>query len=184
MIHLLGPWAAVGCLAMLAVTAQAAGTFELQSTDVVEGGTLPSAQVYSGFGCKGGNVSPQLSWTGAPAQTRSYAISVFDPDAPGGGWWHWVVFDIPAEVRFVPRGAGAVDASPAGARQARNDFGERAYGGACPPPGDKPHRYVFTVHALGRARLDLPDDATAAQVGAAIEAQRIASASITARFGR
>jgi Raf kinase inhibitor-like YbhB/YbcL family protein len=153
--------------------------FELRSADIVDGAALPRAQVYDREGCHGANLSPQLSWRDAPAGTRSFAVTVFDPDA-SGGWWHWVVFDLPAGTAGLARGALAAEP----ARQAVNDFGSRGYGGACPPPGDRPHRYVFTVHALGKLRLDLADGVPAAQAAARIEAAAIGHASLTATYGR
>jgi Raf kinase inhibitor-like YbhB/YbcL family protein len=174
---------AVACLGLAG--AGAAPAFELRSPDVSEGATLTRAQVYFGSGCYGDNLSPALAWSGAPAGTQSFAVTVYDPDAPtGSGWWHWVVFDIPASVTALPRGVGHSGALPPGARQARNDFGSADFGGACPPPGNKAHRYIFTVHALKRGKLDVPPDAAAARVGAVIDANRIDKASITARYGR
>jgi Raf kinase inhibitor-like YbhB/YbcL family protein len=170
---------------LLLAAASRAGAFELRSPDVSEGATLTEAQVYSGFGCSGDNLSPALTWSGAPAGTRSFALTVYDPDAPTGrGWWHWVVFDLPAGTHSLARGMGRTGALPAGARQARNDFGTADFGGACPPAGDKPHRYVFTIYALKVDRLDVPQDASAARVGSAINAHQIGQASITARYGR
>jgi hypothetical protein len=179
-----GLMSAVVSSALLAAATQA-GAFELRSPDVSDGAMLGKAQVYSGYGCTGENVSPALSWSGAPAGARSFALTVYDPDAPtGSGWWHWVVFDLPAGTRSLARGAGRAAALPAGARQARNDFGTAGFGGACPPAGDKPHRYVFTIHALKVDRLDVAPDAAAAQVGTLIESNQIDKASITARYGR
>jgi len=105
---------------------------------------------------------------------------VYDPDAPtGSGWWHWIVFDLPAEVSALPRGIGRVAKLPAGARQGRNDFGTGEFGGACPPAGDKPHRYIFTIYALKVDHLELPPDASAALIGFKINANQIGKASIT-----
>jgi Raf kinase inhibitor-like YbhB/YbcL family protein len=172
-------------LAACVPPAQAAG-FVLSSPGIQPGGTLTDAQVFNGFGCKGKNISPALKWSGAPKDTRSFAVTVHDPDAGGSGWWHWVVYNIPASTTELPEGAGTADGKglPAGSAQARTDFGTPGFGGACPPPGDKPHRYVFTVHALKTDRLDVPADATAARVGATIDADALASASFTARYGR
>jgi hypothetical protein len=161
------------------------GAFELRSADVRDGARLSEAHVYSGFGCSGDNLSPALSWTRAPAGTRSFALTVFDPDAPtGSGWWHWIVYDLPSSTTSLPRGIGQDAGLPPGAIEARNDFGARSFGGACPPSGDKPHRYVFTIHALKVARLDVPPDASATLVGFVINANQIGNASITARYGR
>jgi Raf kinase inhibitor-like YbhB/YbcL family protein len=176
---------AVLASSVLLGTAMPAVAFELQSPDVSEGATLSKAQVYSGFGCTGDNVSPALTWAGAPAGTRSFALTVYDPDAPtGSGWWHWVVFDLPAATTSLARGTGRTAALPVGARQARNDFGNGDFGGACPPPGDKPHRYIFTIYALKVEKLNVAPDASAAQVGYTINANQIGKASITARYGR
>jgi len=158
---------------------------ELSSTDIANGKTLSNAQVYQGFGCSGGNVSPALSWSDVPAGTKSFAITVYDPDAPtGSGWWHWTAYDLPAALRSLPAGAGKVVALPGVAKQGRNDFGSHDFGGACPPQGDKPHRYIFTVFALKVDKLEVPADASAALIGYMLNANKVATASITAGFGR
>ncbi len=166
--------------------ALAAGKLTLKSADVKPGGTLGEQQVFNGMGCTGGNVSPQLSWENAPPDTKSFAVTVYDPDAPtGSGWWHWLVYDIPAAAKELPQGAGSGKAAlPEGARQGRTDFGTRGFGGACPPPGDKPHRYVFTVYALKVDKLDVPEDASAAMIGFNAKANALASATFTATYGR
>ena len=175
---------AVSSLLLQAVAVRA-GAFALTSPEVTEGAKLSPAQVFSGFGCSGQNVSPALNWSGAPAGTKSFALTVYDPDAPtGSGWWHWIVFDLPAEVSALPRGIGRVAKLPAGARQGRNDFGTGEFGGACPPAGDKPHRYIFTIYALKVDHLELPPDASAALIGFKINANQIGKASISARYGR
>lgn len=173
-------------LAASSLAAQADG-FTLASPTIKPGSTLTQEQVFSGFGCTGKNVSPALKWSGAPEGTKSYAVTVYDPDAPtGSGWWHWVVYNLPASVTEL--GAGAGDASganlPKGAAQGRTDFGSAAFGGACPPPGDKPHRYIFTVHALKVDKIEPPADATAALIGFLINANRLGKASFTAKYGR
>lgn len=169
-----------GCLALPA-TAQ---EFTLSSTDIAEGQVLASAQVFQGFGCEGENVSPQLSWSDAPEGTKSFAISVYDPDAPtGSGWWHWHVVNIPADVMMLPAGAGGNEGMPEGAMQLRNDYGATGFGGACPPPGEV-HRYQFTVYALGTERLELPEGASNALAGFMTRANALASASITAVYTR
>lgn len=176
----------MACLAAIHTTASAGG-FKLTSESVKPGGTLTSSQVLNGFGCEGKNISPALKWTGAPKGTKSYALTVYDPDAPtGSGWWHWVVFNIPSNVTELPEGAGAADgkALPSGATQGRTDFGSAAFGGACPPKGDKPHRYIFTVHALKTEKIEVPADSSAALVGFMINRNRLGQASIQARFGR
>ena len=127
--------AALLCAASLA---SAAG-FTLTSPTIKPGATLADAQVFNGFGCSGKNVSPELKWSGAPAGTKSFAVTVYDPDAPtGSGWWHWVVYNLPADGKGLP----------AGAVQGRTDFGANAFGGACPPQGDKPHPSISTVAAM------------------------------------
>lgn len=138
-------------------------------------------------GVGGTNISPGLAWSGAPEGTRSYAITCFDPDAPtGSGWWHWVVFNLPASTTSIALGAGDKSGSklPAGAVQGRTDFGAPGWGGPCPPKGDKPHRYVFTVHALKTEKIEVPADASAALVGFMIHANRLGKASFTGRYGR
>src|SRR6478752_10787393 len=126
-------------------------TFTLRSDTFEDGQILPAAQRGAATGPGGRDESPPLEWTGAPAGTRSYAVTVFDPDAPGrGGFWHWAVLDVPAGVTSLPAGAGAEGGKllPPGAIQLRNDGGFHGYLGAAPPPGHGPHRYVITVHAL------------------------------------
>jgi Raf kinase inhibitor-like YbhB/YbcL family protein len=179
-------WAAAA-LAAAVVPAAQAGEFTLSSPTVAAGSTLTLDQVYRGFGCEGRNRSPALSWNGAPEDTRSFALTVYDPDAPtGSGWWHWVVYNLPASTTSLPENAGDESGKslPAGAAQGRTDFGTRGFGGACPPPGDKAHRYIFTIYALKAEKLNIPQDATAALVGYMINANKIASATFTANYGR
>jgi Raf kinase inhibitor-like YbhB/YbcL family protein len=169
-----------------AAIAQAAG-FTLSSPTIKSGSTLTDAQVFNGFGCSGKNISPGLTWRGAPSGTKSFAVTVYDPDAPtGSGWWHWVVFNIPATATQLPEGAGGAEGKglPAGSVQGRTDFGAAGFGGACPPQGDKPHRYVFTVYALKTDKLEVPADATAALVGFMIHANKLGEAKFTAMYGR
>lgn len=177
---------AVG-MASLCLLSMPAGAFELGSPSIPANSVIPKTQVYRGFGCKGGNRSPALRWHGAPAGTRSFALTVYDPDAPtGSGWWHWMVVNLPPSTHALVAGAGnpARPALPAGAREIRNDYGMRAYGGPCPPIGDHPHRYIFTVYALKVPKLDLPANASPALAGYMIHANAIGSASFTARYGR
>jgi Raf kinase inhibitor-like YbhB/YbcL family protein len=161
--------------------------FRVASVVLHDGDTLPLAQVYEGSGCDGGNRSPALSWNGAPDGTRGYAVTMFDPDAPTGhGWWHWLAYDLPARTTSLPENAGNASGTglPAGARQARNDFGSLGYGGACPPAGDNPHRYIITVYALPVARLSLAASASAAQLDATLKRDALASARLTLKYSR
>ena len=165
---------------------QAAG-FELSSPDIKAGSLIDKKFEFNGFGCAGENKSPALQWRGAPKGTQSYAVTVYDPDAPtGSGWWHWSVINIPADIAELKPDAGAVGGAnlPKGASHVRIDYGVAGWGGTCPPPGDKPHRYIFTVHALKSDKLDIPADATAALAGYMINAHALGKASFTAKYGR
>jgi Raf kinase inhibitor-like YbhB/YbcL family protein len=156
--------------------------FRLISNDFTEGATLPLAYVYAGFGHHGGNISPHLAWDGVPEGTKSFVVSLYDPDAPtGSGFWHWVVVDIPGDVRRLKANA-AVDGLPEGSRQTRNDMGSRDYIGAAPPPGPS-HRYVFTVHALSVDKLPVPDDASGALVGFIAGMNTLGKATLTVKYG-
>ncbi|MGE4800055.1 kinase inhibitor [Yersinia hibernica] len=170
-----------------------AQTFSVKSSDVPEGKPLSIQQVFNGFGCDGGNQSPQLSWQGAPAETKSFAVTAYDPDAPtGSGWWHWTVVNIPADTHKLATNAGqrtdiaspTKSTLPKGAIQGRNDFGYAGFGGACPPAGDKPHRYQFTVWALKTDKLPLNGDASGALVGFMLNSNVIAKAEWVASYGR
>jgi len=178
----------VGAVASFSAASSAgAQKFSMTSPDVHAGRKIATAQVFSGMGCAGNNVSPALEWHGAPAKTKSYAVTVYDPDAPtGSGWWHWVVYNIPANVTKLPAGAGdgSKHLMPAGAVQGNTDFGTAGYGGPCPPAGDKPHHYHFTVYALDTDKLDLPASATAAYVGFNLHAHTLAKAELVALYGR
>lgn len=176
------------CATLLgAATLSHAGGFTLSSPEIKAGGSVPARFEFNGFGCAGDNKSPALQWHNAPKDTKSFAVTVYDPDAPtGSGWWHWMVINIPATVAELPANAGAANSStlPAGAVQGRSDYGSNAWGGVCPPPGDKPHRYIFTVYALKTDKLDVPADATAALTGYMIHANSLGKASFTATYGR
>jgi len=164
----------------------AMATFTLTSADLKSGGTIANAQVFNEFGCKGGNVSPAVAWSGAPADTRSFALLVHDPDAPtGSGWWHWVVYNIPPGTTSLPAGAGDAKKNlmPAGAVQGRNYYGGTGYGGPCPPPGP-PHHYHFRVYALKVPKLEVPADAGAAMIGFNARAHALAEAELVALYGR
>jgi Raf kinase inhibitor-like YbhB/YbcL family protein len=169
-----------------AVTLTLAGGFTLSSPDIKAGGVMPKSFEFNGFGCAGENKSPALKWTGAPKDAKAFAVTMYDPDAPtGSGWWHWMVINIPANVSELAANAGAVGGAnlPQGAAHARIDFGVAGWGGTCPPQGDKPHRYTFTVFAL-KDKLEVPADATAALTGYMINGNSLGKASFTAKYGR
>ena len=149
-----------------------------------EAGIFAAEEYFDGFGCTGTNRPFDIVWSGAPAETRSFAVSVYDPDAPtGSGWWHWIVADLPAGTTRLTTGADTGDrALPAGAVQVRNDYGKLGWGGPCPPVGEA-HRYVFTVTALKVDKLALPADPSAALTGYMTRANALASARATL-FGR
>jgi hypothetical protein len=168
-------------------SAQGAGRFTLTSPDLKPGGMIATRHVANSFGCAGQNVSPALRWSGAPAGTKSFVVTVYDPDAPtGSGFWHWVVYNIPANATTLAAGAGDPKGSalPAGAVQSNTDVSKPGYLGPCPPAGDKPHRYIFTVYALKTAKLDVPANATAALIGFNVHGNQLAKATLTARYGR
>lgn len=165
----------------------APGDFSLHSKQLVPNGRLGDTQILQGFGCDGGNISPQLSWKNSPAGTGSYAVTVYDPDAPtGSGWWHWVIFNIPSDVKALPlnAGNGSNGLAPEGSVQSRTDFGAPGYGGGCPPEGAGDHRYIFTVYALDTPSLNLDAEASAAMVGYFIHEHVIGEASLTVYYSR
>lgn len=164
-----------------------ADDFTLTSPDIQSGASMSKKQEYKGFGCNGDNISPQLRWSGAPKGTKSFAVTVYDPDAPtGSGWWHWLIFNIPANVHELARGAGNPESglAPAGSVQSRTDFGTAGYGGPCPPAGHGVHHYRFTVYALDVERLDIPADAPAAMVGFNLNAHKLGAATLEALYQR
>jgi Raf kinase inhibitor-like YbhB/YbcL family protein len=138
--------------------------FTLTSDDVANGEPLDAEFAHPSVG--GANSSPQLAWSDFPAETRGFAVTCFDPDAPTpSGFWHWVLVNVPVSVTQLPRGAGNGPVTGTdGAFSVRNDYGEKGYGGAAPPAGDRPHRYLFAVHALDVEQLDVTPDATPAYV--------------------
>jgi Raf kinase inhibitor-like YbhB/YbcL family protein len=166
----------------LAATASFAQTFTLKSSDI--GGQATNKQFANVFGCHGENISPQLSWENAPAGTQSFAVTIYDKDAPtGSGFWHWVIFNIPATVTELKTNAGDITKpiAPKDAIQSITDFGMHGYGGPCPPPG-APHEYLITVYAV-KTKLDLTKDTMPAVVGFMLNSNLLAKASIV-MYGR
>lgn len=161
--------------------------FQLTSESFTDGEALPAAQASGVMGAGGADESPQLSWSGFPAGTKSFAVTVFDPDAPtASGFWHWAVFNLPASVTSLPAGAGtpSSEALPAGAVTLKNDAGMPGYVGAAPPAGHGPHRYMAVVHALDVETLDVPADGSCAYLGFNIFSHGIARARITGTFAQ
>jgi len=159
--------------------------FRLTTPDLVSKGRIAVSHVFNGMGCNGQNTSPALEWANPPAGTKSFAVTMYDPDAPtGSGWWHWVMYNIPASTTGLVAGAGNGRNAPRGSEQGRTDFGSKGYGGPCPPVGDKPHHYNITVFALKVDKLDVPGDATAAYVGFNLNANKLATVRVTGLYGR
>ena len=183
----LGLLAALLCAPATVDAAAAPSKFKLTSPDVKAGGMVGDPFVFNDGGCTGANTSPALSWSGAPEGTRSFVLTIFDPDAPtGSGFWHWVMFNISSPPPpACLGGAGTPGQEPAcGATQIENDYGTVGYGGPCPPKGDKPHRYIFTIYALSTDKLDLPP-AVARRRGRLQRptSKTLAKAQIIARYG-
>jgi Raf kinase inhibitor-like YbhB/YbcL family protein len=164
--------------------------FTVRSNSFKDGDYLAQEHILSadyGFGCEGGNKSPHLAWSGVPAGTKSFAVTCFDPDAPtGSGFWHWLVINIPPDVTELPLDAGNRNASklPKGALATRTDFGAPGYGGPCPPAGDHPHRYLFTVFAVGSESLQATADTSAAVIGFQLHFNTLAKAAIMGLYKR
>jgi Raf kinase inhibitor-like YbhB/YbcL family protein len=175
--------AASALLAAIAVPA-AAATFKLSSPDF-KSGRFPPELYFNSFGCTGGNVSPELHWSGAPAGTKSFVIMIYDPDAPtGSGFWHWGVANIPSDATSLPRGASSDPSKlPAGVVQTNTDYGAPGYGGPCPPTGSD-HHYQFTIWALKVDKLDVSDKTTGAVLGFMTRANAIAHATFVVRAAR
>lgn len=174
-----------GLALLFSATIVAAQDFTLKSDQI--SGQLTIEQVYDGFGCTGKNISPSLKWNGAPKTAKSFALTIYDPDAPtGSGWWHWIIFNIPADATELKTDAGSPQKgiSPKGSVQSMTDYGKPGFGGACPPPGDKPHRYIFTLFALDVPRLDLDEKAGPALVGYMLNQHAIAKAALVSYYGR
>ncbi|MGY3211919.1 Raf kinase inhibitor-like YbhB/YbcL family protein [Mucilaginibacter sp. HD30] len=156
-----------------------AQTFTLSSADL--GGQFTNEFVAGNFGCSGNNLSPELHWANAPADTKSFAVTMYDPDAPtGSGFWHWVIVNIPASTTQLKRGTGNTQAklAPAGSLQSSNDTGATGYQGPCPPEGDAPHRYIITIYALNTDKLGTSANTTAALTGFLLHQATIAKASL------
>lgn len=152
-------------------------TFTLTSNDIADGGVLPDAQVQAK-----GNTSPHLKWSGAPEGTKSYAVTCYDPDAPtGSGFWHWTAANIPADVTELATGASS-RGMPTGTVQGRTDYGDTGFGGAAPPPGHGPHRYIFTVFAVDVDALPVTPDNSGAVFGFNLHFHTLAKATITATY--
>lgn len=155
--------------------------FTLKSDDIK--GQLVNKQVFNGFGCTGENISPKLSWENAPKGTKSFALTMYDPDAPtGSGWWHWVVFDIPKDKLELKESFG--NSNQKDIVQSMTDYGKTGFGGACPPVGDKAHKYEFTIHALDVEKLGLKESINPAVAGYYINSHTISKSTITAYFKR
>ena len=169
-----------------ALSPVAASALEISSPDIAPGSKISDEFVFSGFGCAGKNVSPAFKWSGAPAGTKSFALMIYDPDAPtGSGFWHWVMFDIPVGVSEIAQGAGDLKTGkpPAGAIQSRTDFGAPGYGGPCPPQGDPAHHYHFMLFAVDAAKLGPDENAPAAFVGFNLHFHTLAKAEFVAVYG-
>jgi Raf kinase inhibitor-like YbhB/YbcL family protein len=165
-----------------------AQTFTLASPDFGPDKPIDDRFSFRGLGCNGANVSPALSWENPPPGTKSFALMVHDPDAVtgGAGIWHWVIIDIPASANGIPQGAGTNEGAmlPAGSRQIRNDYEQTGWGGPCPPKGKPPHRYNFTLYALGVEKLAVPADATASHAGFLINLRPLGQATLSSTYGR
>lgn len=159
--------------------------FELRSDDCTDGELLPDPHASGAMGVPGGqDRSPHLSWSGFPEETKSFAITVYDPDAPtASGFWHWAVFDIPGSTQELPSGASS-DALPSGAVELRNDAGQTGYLGAAPPPGHGQHRYFTVVHAVDVERLDIPAESTPAYLGFTLFEHTLARAVLIPTYRR
>jgi Raf kinase inhibitor-like YbhB/YbcL family protein len=164
-------------------TSSFASSFQLSSSVIQANKNISVEQTLNGFGCSGANLSPDLKWSGAPKETKAFALTVFDKDAPtGSGWWHWVVINIPSSQTTIELGASGKLAL-SGALETRTDFGKPGYGGPCPPAGSGAHRYIFKVYAL-KDKIPLDAEASGAMVGFYISNLKIAEATLQAKYGR
>ena len=161
--------------------------FKVKSPQIKYGTRISNDHVFNGFGCEGKNISPEIAWKNAPKNTKSFALIVYDPDAPtGSGWWHWVLVNIPKNYSEIPANFGSKNSFDliGQIKQVRNDFGIHNFGGPCPPKGHKKHRYIFTLHALKVEKLDLDKNATAALAGFMINANTIKKTKFEAFYKR
>jgi Raf kinase inhibitor-like YbhB/YbcL family protein len=175
----------LGLSMLLSTVTFGQNTFTLSSADL--GGESTKKHEFNGFGCTGDNQSPQLSWENAPEGTKSFAVTMYDPDAPtGSGWWHWVVFDIPADINELVANAGNMELNlaPQGAIQSVTNYGANGYGGPCPPEGHGLHQYIITVYALKTDKLGLDAKTNPAIVGYYLWNNTLAKASIVAYYKR
>ncbi|UTW00320.1 YbhB/YbcL family Raf kinase inhibitor-like protein [Marinomonas rhizomae] len=169
-------------VALSGLVSMSSNAFELTSQDIQEGQKIPQAFEFNSFGCDGENKSPQLAWTDSPKGTKSFAITVYDPDAPtGSGWWHWSAFNIPTSVTSLAQGA---DLTKLGATELKSDYGSVGFGGFCPPKGDNMHRYQFTVWALPVEKLDLSADVSPALAGYTVRSMALGKAVLVAPYNR
>ncbi len=173
----------LGLLLTISSSSIFAEGFTLKSKDL--SGQTSKLQVFNGFGCKGDNISPHLSWENAPKGTKSFAITMYDPDAPtGSGWWHWLVFDIEKNTSSIPANASARNALPLNSIESKNDYSTTNFGGSCPPKGDKTHMYLTTIHALDVVSLGLDNKANPALVGYMINAHTLKKSSLVTYYKR
>jgi Raf kinase inhibitor-like YbhB/YbcL family protein len=164
----------------------AVGAFTVESEDLTHGAPMADTFAYSGATAGAANLSPQLSWSGFPVETKSFVVTCYDPDAPTpSGFWHWILVDVPGSVTELPRGAGSAGGElPSGAFHTRSDWGSKDYGGAYPPDGDRPHRYYFVVHAVDVESLGVDSDASAAVVSFNLAFHTLGRAQIVPTFQR
>jgi Raf kinase inhibitor-like YbhB/YbcL family protein len=176
------------CVSTAQVKSPSQPKFVLSSPDAQLAAKVPEVYVANLFGCTGGNMSPPLQWTGAPAGAKSFVVTLFDPDEHGdpSGWWHWIVYNLPASVDKLPKGAGVERSAvlPPGTMQGRTDLGNDAYHGPCPDKGEPPHRYTFTVYALNVEKLDVPPDSSGAMVVSTAKEHSLGKAVFIAHYGR
>lgn len=164
-----------------------ARALDITSPDITPNSAIGNFHVFNSFGCKGKNISPIINWSNAPLETKSFAFTVYDPDAPtGSGWWHWLLVNIAPAQSGLVADFGKEDKFDlaGGIKQVRNDFGGYKFGGPCPPVGDKPHRYIFTIYALKVDKIEISSSATAALAGYMINQNVIEKKSFEAFYGR